>query len=148
MSRLWTDQYRLDRWMEVEILAVEAYERLGTFPTGTAARIRAAAHVSPERVLELEQRYRHDVIAFLGAMGESLQPEDSRTLHFGLTSTDVVDTAQASILKDAVDLLLVDLERVRAALARLAVRYRDTPIMGRTHGIHAEPTTFGLKMAV
>jgi adenylosuccinate lyase len=148
MSRLWSDQYRLDRWMEVEILAVEAYERLGTFPTGTAARIRAAAHVSPERVLELEQRYRHDVIAFLGAMGESLQPEDSRTLHFGLTSTDVVDTAQASILKDAVDLLLVDLERVRDALARLAVRYRDTPIMGRTHGIHAEPTTFGLKMAL
>ena len=148
MKRLWTDQERFDRWMTVEIEAVRAYEALGVFPIGTAERIRAAARVTPERVGELEQIYRHDLIAFLTAMSEKLAPEDARTVHFGLTSTDVVDTAQATILRDAVDLLLEDLERVREALASLATRYRDTPIMGRSHGIHAEPTTFGLKMAL
>lgn len=148
MQRLWTDQERFARWMKVEILAVEAYEELGTVPPGTADRIRGSARVTPERVAELERTYRHDVIAFLTAMAENLDADDARALHFGLTSTDVVDTAQATILTDAVDLLLEDLERVREALSSLARRYRDTPIMGRSHGIHAEPTTFGLKMAL
>src|SRR5579875_1402488 len=135
MSRLWTDQYRLDRWLEIEILAVEAYEALGQAPPGTAARIRAMARVTPERVAAFEQTYRHDVIAFLGAMREHLRPEDARMLHYGLTSSAVVDTALAAILKDAVDLLLTDVDEVLKALARLAVAFRHTPVMGRTHGI-------------
>lgn len=148
VARLWSDRYRYERWLEVEILAVEAWERLGRFPSGTAARIRAQARVDPARIEELEQVYRHDVIAFVSQVGETVDPDDRRALHFGLTSSDVVDTALSTIIVEALDIILQDIAALRAALRRQALKHRRTPIMGRTHGMHAEPTTLGLKFAL
>jgi adenylosuccinate lyase len=148
MARLWTDEYRYRRWLEVEILAAEGWEQLGRFPPGTAARLRRQAEVRPARIDELEREFRHDVIAFVTQVGETVDEDVRRAIHFGLTSTDVVDTALASILIEALDLILRGVAEVRADLRRLAERHRLTPIMGRTHGMHAEPTTFGLKMAL
>ena len=148
MAALWTDEARYQRWLEVELAAVAAYEELGQFPAGTAARLRARATVSAARVDELEATYRHDMIAFVTAVAETVDAEDARALHFGLTSTDVVDTALSATLADALDLILAGIDEVRAACRQLALAHRDTPAVGRTHGMHAEPTSFGLKWAL
>ena len=148
MAALWSDDARYQRWLAVELLAVEAYEAQGQFPAGTAARLKARATVSAARVDELEATYRHDMIAFVTAVAETVDPDDARALHFGLTSTDVVDTALAATLVDALDLVLAGVDRVRAACRQLALAHRDTPAVGRTHGMHAEPTSFGLKWAL
>jgi adenylosuccinate lyase len=127
--------------------AAAAMERRGDIPSGAVARIRASARVDAARIDELEATLRHDVIAFLTQVGETIGA-DARHLHLGMTSSDLVDTAFALTLTRAVDLLAVELEALRATVRSLAVRYKETPMVGRTHGIHAEPITFGLKILV
>ncbi len=144
MRNLWSEQHRYDRWLEVEILAVEAWESLGKIPRGVSSRLRAAT-VSPERVEHWEGQYHHDVLAFLSAVGETVNPEDAKYIHYGLTSTDVVDTALSSLLNEALTLIQEDLQELGRAVRKLALIHKKTPVMGRTHGMHAEPTSFGLK---
>ena len=147
MGRIWSDAHRYEKWLEVELAVCDTLAESGQIPSEVAARIRRKAAFDPERVLEIERTVQHDVIAFLTSVGEHVGP-DSRFIHLGLTSSDVVDTANALLLKEAADLILAGIDRVREALKKRAFEHRRTPCVGRTHGIHAEPTTFGLKMAV
>ena len=133
--------------LEVELLACEALARLKKIPQEACARIRRRAKVEAGQVNRREAKTRHDVVAFLGELGSHIG-KDARYLHLGLTSSDVLDTATATQLADATDLLLEDLERLIRVVGARARRYRDTVCIGRTHGVHAEPTTFGLKLAV
>jgi adenylosuccinate lyase len=150
MTVLWSEAERYRTWLEVELAATEAWEDLGEVPAGVGARLRAAAAERPldeafaVRVAELEAATRHDIVAFTRALGERLG-EEARFVHLGLTSTDVVDTAQNLLLTRAAALILDDVRALRAEVRRLAVEHRATPCIGRTHGIHAEPMTFGLK---
>ena len=151
MGRLWTDETRLAKWLEVELAATEALAECGQVPKEAAQKLRAAARQpAPARVAEIERDVRHDLIAFTLAVVEQL-PADARDagrwLHFGLTSSDVLDTALALQLADANKLLAKELERLSEALQKRAQEFKDTPTVGRTHGVHAEPTTFGLKLA-
>jgi adenylosuccinate lyase len=146
MGAVWSDEAKYAGWLAVELAVCDAYARRGTIPAEAVARIRAKARVDPQRIAEIEARVRHDVIAFLTDLEVAIG-EDSRFVHVGLTSSDVVDTALALQLVEAADRLLAGLDRLRETLARLAVRHRDTVMVGRTHGVHAEPTTFGLKVA-
>lgn len=148
MAELWDERTKLALWLEIELLALEASTHLGLVPPGVAERVRARAWVpDPERVRALEEtKTRHDVVAFLEAVAEELG-EDARFLHRGLGSSDVVDTATSVLLVRATDLLVGELDRVASALARLADAHRTTLMAGRTHGVVAEPTTFGLKAA-
>jgi adenylosuccinate lyase len=147
MAAVWSDEARLGHWLEIEILAVEAWARLGTVPAEDARAIRERAAVTVERVNELELVTKHDVAAFVQAAGESVG-EAGRWIHFGMTSSDVLDTALALQLRDAADLLLGRVETVLGVTKRLALQHRDTVMVGRTHGIHAEPTSFGHKLAL
>jgi adenylosuccinate lyase len=147
MAALFDDDARYRTWLEVEIAAAEAMERNGDVPRGATARIRDRARVDARRIDELERTLRHDVIAFLTQVGETVG-EDARHLHLGMTSSDLVDTALALTLTRATDLLTREVEGLRQAARDLAVRTRDLPMVGRTHGIHAEPITFGLKVLV
>jgi adenylosuccinate lyase len=147
MAAVWSDEARLGHWLEIEILAVEAWARLGTVPAEDARAIRERAAVTVDRVNELEWVTKHDVAAFVQAAGESVG-EAGRWIHFGMTSSDVLDTALALQLRDAADLLLGRVETVLGVTKRLALQHRDTVMVGRTHGIHAEPTSFGHKLAL
>ena len=147
MAALFDDAARYRTWLEVEIAAAEAMERNGDVPRGATARIRERARVDARRIDELERTLRHDVIAFLTQVGETVG-EDARHLHLGMTSSDLVDTALALTLTRATDLLTREVEGLRQTARDLAVRTRDLPMVGRTHGIHAEPITFGLKVLV
>jgi adenylosuccinate lyase len=147
MAAVWSDEARFGHWLEIEILAVEAWARLGTVPAQDARAIRERAAVTVERVTELEQVTKHDVAAFVQAAGESVG-EAGRWIHFGLTSSDVLDTGLALQLRDAADLLLGRVETLLGATKRLALQHRDTVMVGRTHGVHAEPTSFGHKLAL
>src|SRR5579884_4545139 len=148
MGAIWTDQGRLERWLEVELAATDVLAERGVVPREAAARIRERARVDAARVLEIEARVRHDVIAFTLAVSETIgDPEAARWLHYGLTSNDVVDTAQALLLREASALIAQGLERLGEVLERRAWEFKDTPQIGRTHGMHAEPITFGLKLA-
>lgn len=150
MTALWSERNRYRVWLEVELAATEAWEALGEVPAGTAARIRAAVEARPlddafaERVAELEAQTRHDIVAFTRALAERVG-EDARFIHLGLTSTDVVDTAQNLVLREALELVLADVRALAEVLKAKAVAYKHTPCIGRTHGVHAEPMTFGLK---
>ncbi|HKI58805.1 MAG TPA: adenylosuccinate lyase [Trueperaceae bacterium] len=150
MRRLWGGPSRYEAWLRVELAATEAWEALGEVPAGTAARIAAEVEARPlddafaQRVAEIEATTRHDIVAFTRALAERVG-EPARFLHMGLTSTDVVDTAQNLLLREACDLILADLAAFSEALRAKAVRHKHTPTVGRTHGIHAEPMTFGLK---
>ncbi|MEJ2667872.1 MAG: adenylosuccinate lyase [Deinococcales bacterium] len=150
MRRLWSDASRYRAWLRVELAATEAWESLGEVPEGTAAGIAAAIEAQPldeafaARVAEIEASTRHDIVAFTRAVGERAG-DAVRYLHLGLTSTDVVDTAQNLLLREACDVILADVAALADALRRKAVRFKHTPCVGRTHGIHAEPMTFGLK---
>ena len=146
MAAIWSDESRFARWLEIEILAVEAWARLGMVPEEDARTIRERATFSVDRVLELEKVTRHDVAAFVQCVGESVGPA-GRWVHYGMTSSDVLDTGLALQLREAADLLLARLERLIAIVKRLALEHRDTVMVGRTHGIHAEPTSFGHKLA-
>jgi adenylosuccinate lyase len=147
MAAVWTREAHFRAWLDVEILACEAWSELGVVPREDVALIREHAGFSVERIDEIERETRHDVVAFTRAVSETLGPE-RKWVHYGLTSTDVVDTALGSQLRAANRLIRADLGGIIEVLAAQAKRYKDTPIMGRTHGIHAEPTTFGLKLAL
>ncbi len=146
MLALWAPAARYDAWLQIELLACEAMESLGQVPMGTAANIRARVRLDPDRILEIESVTKHDVIAFLTQVEETTG-EDARWLHFGMTSSDVLDTSFAMLLVRAVDLIIGALDECRAALQRRAMEHKHTPIVGRSHGMHAEPTTFGLVLA-
>lgn len=147
MGAIWTDQNRYQAWLEVEILADEAWAELGEIPKEDVALIRKKATFDIDRILEIEAQTRHDVVAFTRAVSESLGDE-SKWVHYGLTSTDVVDTAYGYLMKQANDLIREDLNRFVTIIGEKAKEYKHTVMMGRTHGVHAEPTTFGLKLAL
>ncbi|MEG0311234.1 MAG: adenylosuccinate lyase [Carnobacterium sp.] len=147
MGAIWTDENRYDTWLEVEILADEAWAELGEIPKEDAQKIRENASFDVARILEIEAETRHDVVAFTRAVSESLGAE-RKWVHYGLTSTDVVDTAYGYQLKQANDILRQDLQRFLEIIGTKAKEHKMTVMMGRTHGVHAEPTTFGLKLAL
>jgi len=146
MGRIWSEAAKYQAWLRVEIAACEAYARRGRIPAAVMPRIRAL-RVDIDRILAIQDRVKHEMIALLTSIEEQLG-DDSRFVHIGLTTNDVWDTATALQMRDALDLLLQGQERLRRALGALAVKHKDTLIVGRTHGVHAEPTTFGLKAAV
>jgi adenylosuccinate lyase len=148
MGRVWSDANKYSKWLEVELAATETLAEDGQVPAGAAAIIRSRAKVDAARINELEAKVKHDVIAFTMNVSESIgDPAAARWLHYGLTSNDVVDTAQALLVRDASRLIEAALRRFGDVLARRAEEFRHTPQIGRTHGIHAEPITFGLKVA-
>jgi adenylosuccinate lyase len=147
MSRIWSEEAKLERWLEVELAALEAWNRLGVVPDEALRSVREEARPpAPARVAELERETGHDVAAFVDAVAETLGP-DGRWLHHGLTSSDVLDTALSLAVQEAGALVLEGLDRAFRAVAAQAEEHRGTLMIGRTHGIHAEPTTFGLKLA-
>ena len=152
MGAVWTDRNKFQQWLEVELAASEALAELGVVPAGDAAQLRRHAGFDVDRIFEIEKTTRHDVIAFTTAVAESMaaagHAEASRWFHYGLTSTDVVDTAQALQLGQASRILRDDLAKLREVLKRRAFEFKDTVQIGRTHGVHAEPVTFGLKLAI
>ena len=147
MGAIWTDENRFRIWLDVEILACEAMNRLGKVPDADLAAIRKKAGFSVERINEIEREVNHDVIAFVSCVAERVGPP-ARHIHKGLTSSDVLDTALAVQMVQAIDILIADVKAVRKAAAQKARKFKYTPMIGRTHGIHAEPITFGLKMAL
>jgi adenylosuccinate lyase len=146
MGQLWSEEARLARWLEVELALVDVLAERGEVPAAAARALRERARVNPERMRQIEAEVRHDVIAFVSSVAEAVGDE-GRFLHLGLTSSDVVDTAFALQLRDATDLILAGLGGLLAAVREQALRHRRTPMIGRTHGIHAEVITFGLKCA-
>ena len=147
MGRIWSDQRKYETWLEVELAAVDAMARAGIVPEDAARDIRARAGFSIDRIEEIEQVTQHDVIAFTTAVAERVG-QAARWLHFGLTSSDVIDTAQALQMREACDVILKGLTGLMEAVRVRAEEHRRTPMIGRTHGVHAEPMTFGLKLAL
>jgi adenylosuccinate lyase len=148
MAGVWSDESRLARWLDVELAALEAWSELGPVPAEAVAEIRAGARPpSPERVAELERETHHDLAAFVDAVAQDVG-DAGRWFHYGLTSSDVIDTALALQVREAGELLLRGLERANETVTARALEHKDDLCIGRTHGIHAEPTTFGLKLAV
>src|SRR5687768_16167324 len=147
MGRIWSDQRKYETWLQVELAAVDAMARAGIVPADAARELRAKAAFTIERIEEIEKITQHDVIAFTTSVAEHAGPS-ARWLHFGLTSSDVIDTAQAIQMRDACDLILKGLDGLMQAVRTRAQEHRRTPMIGRTHGVHAEPMTFGLKLAL
>ena len=146
MKRVWSDENKYGKWLEVELAACEAWAEEGVIPWEDMEKLRKARY-DHQRMQEVFERTRHDVTAFLAAIGDGLG-EEGRWLHLGLTSSDVMDTALSLQLMEAGEILAREVDDLRQALGDAAAQYRDTPMMGRTHGVHAEPTTFGLKLAL
>jgi adenylosuccinate lyase len=147
MSRLWSDENRFATWLRVEIAAAEVLAEKGVVPKEALAAIKEKARFDVARIEAIEREVQHDVIAFVTNVAENVGPE-GRWIHFGLTSSDVVDTALALLMRDATDLIRLDVEALREAIGKRAHEFRDAPMIGRTHGVHAEPMTFGLKLAL
>ena len=151
MGQIWSDENKFRKWLEVELAASEALAEIGEVPSEAAEALRRHADFEVTRIHEIEGQVKHDVIAFTTAVAEKMSTagaaDASRWFHYGLTSNDVVDTAQALQIKDASELIQSDLEELRQVLRERAFEFKDTVIIGRTHGVHAEPTTFGLKIA-
>src|SRR5213083_2303072 len=147
MGRIWEDQNKYQRWLDVELAVVETLADGGLIPKDAAAEIKARAAFSVERINEIEAEVKHDVIAFTTSVAEYVGPA-SRYFHFGLTSSDVLDTAMALQVADASVVIIEDFQRLLDVLKTRAHEFKATVIVGRTHGIHAEPTTFGLKLAL
>ena len=147
MGAIWTEENKFKAWLEVEILACEAWAELGDIPKEDVEKIRANASFNIDRIYEIEQETRHDVVAFTRAVSETLG-EERKWVHYGLTSTDVVDTALSYLIKQANDILRKDIARFVEVIKKRALEHKYTVMMGRTHGVHAEPTTFGLKLAL
>jgi adenylosuccinate lyase len=147
MGRLWSDQHKYETWLQVEVAAADAMARAGIVPVEAARDIRQRGTFDIARIEEIEQTTQHDVIAFTTAVAEHVGPS-ARWLHFGLTSSDVIDTAQALQMRAACDLILKNLDALKQAVRVRADEHRRTPMIGRTHGVHAEPMTFGLKLAL
>lgn len=147
MAAIWTLENKYKTWLEVEILAAEAWAELGSVPKEAAKDIRTRAAFDPERIAEIEKKTRHDVIAFLTNVAEYIGPP-ARYLHWGLTSSDMLDTANAVIFKQALEIIIDDVNYLMDVIKKRAFEHRDTVMIGRSHGIHAEPITFGLKLAI
>jgi adenylosuccinate lyase len=147
MAAVWSEESKLQHWLRIEVLACEAWSRLGRIPPDDLDRIRTAATVTAGRVAEIEATTHHDVAAFVQAVAESVGPA-GRWIHYGMTSSDLLDTGLALQFREAADLLLSKLERLLAVVRDQALEHRDTVCVARTHGVHAEPTTFGHKLAV
>ncbi len=147
MGTLWSEQSKFQKWLDVELAVCEVHAARGTIPREALDEIRSRAAFSVERIEEIEKTTNHDVIAFTTNLAENIGPA-SRFVHYGLTSSDVVDTANALLLRDASDLLLERIDKLRAVLKRRAFEFKQTPQVGRTHGIHAEPTSFGLTLTL
>ncbi|MGM8212086.1 adenylosuccinate lyase [Virgibacillus sp. W0430] len=147
MGAIWTEENKYNAWLEVELLACEAWSELGVIPHSDVQALRKKASFDVNRIYEIEQETRHDVVAFTRAVSESLG-EERKWVHYGLTSTDVVDTALSYLLKQANEIIRKDLTGFITILKEKAIEHKHTVMMGRTHGVHAEPTTFGLKMAL
>ena len=147
MAAIWTVEKRYQTWLKVEILATEAWAELGEVPREAIEVIKKKASFDPKKIDEIEKVVKHDVIAFLTSVNESIGPE-SRFLHKGMTSSDLIDTSFAVLLKEASEVIISDIKRCMEVLKRRALEYKMTPEMGRSHGIHAEPVTFGLKVAL
>jgi adenylosuccinate lyase len=147
MGGIWNDQHKYETWLQVEIAAADAMARAGIIPADAARDIRERARFDITRIEEIEQTTQHDVIAFTTDVAEHVGPS-ARWLHFGLTSSDVIDTAQALQMREACDVILKNLEKLKHAVSLRADEHRRTPMIGRTHGVHAEPMTFGLKLAL
>jgi len=147
MGNIWTEQAKYDAWLKVEVAACEAWGKLGRIPKKDLAIIKKKAKFSVKRIETIEKKTNHDLIAFLTSVAENVGPS-SRFIHLGMTSTDVVDTAQAIQLTNSADILLASLGRLAQAFKKQAKTHRYTMMIGRTHGVHAEPVTFGLKMAL
>src|SRR5262249_20455847 len=147
MGKIWDDQNKYQRWLDVELAVTETLAEEGVIPQQDAAEIKKRASFSVDRINQIEEEVKHDVIAFTTSVAEHVGPS-SRFFHFGLTSSDVLDTALALQVRDASEVIFSDLERLLDVLKRRAHEFKTTVIVGRTHGIHAEPTTFGLKLAL
>lgn len=147
MGALWSEQTKFQKWLDVEIAVCEVHAEMGTIPRDALEQIKSRAKFSIERINEIEKTTDHDVVAFTTNLAESIG-EASRFVHYGLTSSDVVDTANALLLRDACDLLLQKVDALMTVLKRRAFEFKSTPQVGRTHGIHAEPTSFGLTFAL
>ncbi len=147
MGRIWSEERRFETWLQVEIAAAEAMAEAGIIPAEAARDIRERSKFDVARIAAIEETTQHDVIAFTTAVAEHVGPS-ARWLHFGLTSSDVVDTAQAIQMREATSLLLNDIDALLEVVRSRAEEHRRTPMMGRTHGVHAEPMTFGLKLAL
>lgn len=147
LSRIWSEENRYQKWLDVELSACEAWAKLGRIPKKSLDTIKKKACFTVKRIEEIEAITRHDVIAFVSAVGEHVG-EDARFIHMGLTSSDVLDTAYALLLKESSTVIIEDIKTLMAALKKRAYEFKDTPAMGRSHGIHAEPITFGLKFAL
>src|ERR1043165_4521583 len=147
MGALWSEENKFQKWLEVELAVCEVHAEMGTIPRAAFEQIKSRASFTVERINEIEKTTDHDVIAFTTALAESIG-EASRFVHYGLTSSDVVDTANALLLRDACRLLLADIDALMVVLKRRAFEFKDTPQVGRTHGVHAEPTSFGLTFAL
>ncbi len=146
MRALWSPQHKTQRWLDVEIAVCDGLEHFGKIPAGTTAKIRAGATFDLARIAELERETRHDVMAFVKNVAENLG-EEGRFVHYGVTSYDIVDTALSLLLRDATDAIISRCESLNAVIRKRAGEFRDTVMIGRTHGIHAEPITFGFKLA-
>jgi adenylosuccinate lyase len=147
MGAIWTDQHRYQLWLRVEVALCAVLAERGVIPASAYKTIRARASVSAERVAAIEQTVKHDMIAFVSAVAEQVG-EAGKYLHYGVTSSDILDTALALQLREATDLIATKLDRLRLTLVRMAQRYRHTPMVGRSHGVHGEPITFGWKAAI
>ena len=147
MKAIWSEQNKFQCWLDVEIAVCEAQERFGYIPQGTTDKIKAGAKFTVERIEEIEKETAHDLIAFVKAVTENLG-EEGRYVHYGVTSYDIEDTATALRMRQAADLIIEDLESLLGAIGKLAKEHKMTPMIGRTHGVQAEPITFGFKMAV
>lgn len=147
MKNLWSDENKYAKWLEIELLVCEAQAQLGNIPKKAVPQIKKKAKFDPQRILKIEEKTKHDLLAFLTNLAENVGNE-SKYIHLGLTSYDVVDTALSLLLRDAGEIILADLKKLSFAIKKKAFKYKDTPIMGRTHGVHAEPTTLGLKFAL
>ncbi|MFQ5330165.1 MAG: lyase family protein, partial [Thermodesulfobacteriota bacterium] len=147
MTAIWTAENRFKRWLDVEVAACEAWNRLGKIPDDSLKTIKAKADFDCDRIDEIERTVKHDVIAFLTSVADFVGP-DSRYIHMGLTSSDVLDTSLALLMKEAASLIIKDIKGLMEAIKVRAFEHKMTVTIGRSHGIHAEPTTFGLKMAL
>jgi adenylosuccinate lyase len=146
MADVWTEENRFKKWLEIEILICEAYGELSEIPPEDLKTIKEKANFNIEKISEIEKRTKHDVVAFIESVAEFVGPS-SKYIHMGATSSDILDTSFACLLKEASEVLIEDIKAFLGILKERAYEHKFTPMIGRTHGIHAEPITFGLKMA-
>jgi len=147
MIKIWSEENKFAKMLQIELLTCEAWNKLGKIPKKSVVNIKAKAKIDIEKIKEIEEKTKHDVVAFVNNLSESLGA-DAKYIHMGLTSNDVLDTSMGLQMKEAFDILIEDIEQLQVVLEKQAKKYKNTVCIGRTHGVHAEPTTFGLKVAL